>query len=81
MDWILIIGDMTALPAISVNIEQLPPETLGYIIVEIFDEADKQALPVPKGVQLKWLLNSEPGKNSTVLADFVKNIDYIKLDK
>ena len=76
-DWVLMVGDMTALPAISVNIEQLPPETIGYIVVEIFDEADIQALPVPKGVQLNWLLNSEPGKNSTVLADFVKKIDWL----
>ena len=76
-DWILMVGDMTALPAISVNIEQLPTETIGYIVVEIFDEADIQALPIPKGVQLNWLLNSEPGDNFTILADFVKKLDWL----
>lgn len=41
-DWCLLVGDMTALPAISVNIEQLPADARGYAVIEVTDESDIQ---------------------------------------
>ena len=34
-------------------------------------------MQVPDGVKLEWLVNPEPGKNSTVLADFVRKLDWL----
>ena len=55
-DWFLIAGDMTALPAISCNLEQLPPEAKGYAVIEISSQDDKQLLSVPEGVEIKWVI-------------------------
>ncbi len=75
-DWILMAGDMTALPAISVNIEELPADAAGYIAIEIIDEADIQDLPIPAGFDVEWLVNPEPGEAPHLLADHVRNLSW-----
>lgn len=77
-DWFLIAGDMTALPAISVNIEQLPADAKGYVAIEIFDEADKQELPIPQGVQLHWVVNPEPSEECWPLLDKIKEFEFLR---
>lgn len=74
-DWFLMVGDMTALPAISVNIEQLVPGARGRVIIEVTDAADKQSLPVPDGVELTWVINPQPGR-ATPLVDAVAALDW-----
>lgn len=54
-DWFLIAGDMTALPAISCNLEQLPPEAKGYAVIEISSQDDRQLLSAPDGVKIQWV--------------------------
>lgn len=76
-DWFLIAGDMTALPAISVNIEQLPAHAKGYIAIEIVSEADKQELPVPIGIQVHWVLNAHASRESFPLLDKVKEFGFL----
>lgn len=56
-DWFLFAGDMTALPAISCNLEQLPPEAKGYAVIEISSELDIQPISVPAGVEIKWVIS------------------------
>ncbi|MEP1446282.1 MAG: siderophore-interacting protein [Paraglaciecola sp.] len=65
-DWIIISGDMTALPAISVNLALLPKDTKGYAVLEVVDEADIQELAHPDNVQLIWVVNN-PSANTEVL--------------
>ena len=43
-DWFLFAGDMSALPAIGANIERLPANARGYAVLDILDDADRQAL-------------------------------------
>ncbi len=74
-DWILMVGDMTALPAISVNIEQLPPGARGRAIIEVPDEADRQTLPAPDGFAIEWVVNPRPGQ-ATPLLDAVEALDW-----
>lgn len=76
-DWFLIAGDMTALPAISVNIEQLPSDAKGYIAVEIKAAEDKQELPVPTGMQIHWVINQHPNRESFPLLDKVKEFGFL----
>ena len=75
-DWYLIAGDMTALPAISVNLESLPQDARGVAVLEILDEADIQPLQVPDGIELIWLVNSHPGDESHPLVERIRQIDW-----
>ncbi|MCP3129241.1 siderophore-interacting protein [Shewanella sp. KJ2020] len=58
-DWFLLAGDMTALPAISVNLAKLPNNAVGYAVIEVLSEADIQPLAHPSNVQLHWVINPE----------------------
>lgn len=68
----LIAGDMTALPAISVNLERLDRGARGLAVITILDETDRQEIDHPSGVELVWLVNPEPGTHSGQLADHLR---------
>lgn len=70
-DWFLFAGDMSALPAISANLEVLPPGASGVAFLEIIDEADRQPLSCPAGVTIEWLVNAHPEHANSVLLDAV----------
>lgn len=72
-DFYLIAGDMTALPAISVNLAALPADARGFAAIEIQDEADRPDLVVPEGVQIEWLVNPEPGLRPELLVDALRS--------
>ena len=76
-DWFFFAGDMTALPAISVNLEKLPSDAKGYAVIEIIDSADKQALKIPAGIQLHWVINPTPDQPNQVLVDAVKQQSWL----
>lgn len=76
-DWFLLAGDMTALPAISVNIEQLPVDARGYVAIEILSEQDKQPLPVPEGMELHWVINPTPSREDYPLLNKVKDFAFL----
>ncbi|WP_444944009.1 siderophore-interacting protein [Microbulbifer sp. ZKSA006] len=59
-DWFLLLGDMTALPAISVNLAELPQDVKGYALIEITSEADIQELQHPENLQIHWVVNPRP---------------------
>ena len=75
-DWFLIAGDMTALPAVSVNLEVLPIDARGYAVIEIQSEADMQELVKPDNITIEWVINPHPGTNSTALVDVVKKLPW-----
>lgn len=77
-DWFLIAGDMTALPAISVNIEQLPADAKGYIAIEVASEADKQELSVPPGMELHWFINAHADHENFPLLHKVKEFEFLR---
>lgn len=76
-DWFLMAGDMTALPAISVNLEQLPADARGHAVIEVIDERDIQSLVHPAGIKLHWLINPHPGQNSQLLLDRIRLLDWL----
>lgn len=75
-DYFLLVGDMTALPAISVNIESMPADARGAVILEILDEADIQPIQAPAGVELTWVVNHDPGSNFQALAERVRELAW-----
>lgn len=54
-DWHLLAGDESALPAISVALEALPPNAVGKVFIEIADPEDEIALAAPEGVAVNWI--------------------------
>ena len=75
-DWYLFVGDMTALPAISVNLERLPEDARGLAILEINSMEDKLKLEKPENLKIQWILNSDPTKGCTKLIDSFKNTKW-----
>lgn len=64
-DWYLFVGDMTALPAISVNLARLPDTATGVAVIEVASQADRQPLVCPPGVDIVWVVRrhqSPPGE-------------------
>lgn len=57
-DWVLLMGDMTALPAISAQLAALPADTKGYAVISIEHQDDKQVLTHPEGIGIIWVENT-----------------------
>jgi NADPH-dependent ferric siderophore reductase len=53
-DWHLLVGDDTALPAISRRLAELPAEAHAIVIAEVDSAADKVDLPTAANVQIVW---------------------------
>ncbi len=77
-DWFFLAGDMTALPAISVNLEQLPKNARGYAVIEILHEDDRQTINAPEGMELHWVINPVPDRPNSILQDAVKALPWLE---
>lgn len=75
-DWVLLIGDMTALPAIGANIEALPADARGHAVIEVLDATDIQHLSAPAGLDIQWVINPHPGQNSDALDETVRALPW-----
>ena len=71
-DWFLLVGDMSAIPAISANIEGMPDDAKGCAILEIIEEADRQDIRAPAGLDIQWVINPQPEVPNERLLDAVK---------
>ena len=69
-DWILLVADMTALPALSVQLERLPGNARGMAVIEVLSEADHQKLIAPEHVKIHWVIT--PNVTASRLADVVR---------
>ncbi|MBA5761021.1 siderophore-interacting protein [Vibrio sp. 404] len=54
-DWFVFAADMTALPALSVKVKQLPTDAKGYAVIQVVSEEDVQPLEVPAGIKVHWV--------------------------
>ncbi|KJS18572.1 MAG: siderophore-interacting protein ViuB [Hoeflea sp. BRH_c9] len=75
-DWFLLVGDMTALPAISGNIELLPKSAKGMAVIEVMTEADIQEIEKPADFTIDWVINPHPGEASHLLLERVRRLDW-----
>lgn len=77
LDWYFFIGDMSALPAISVNLEMLSPSSRGIIVLEVLSESDKIKIHKPKNFSICWVIN--PNKETAnKLYKKVKSIKWLR---
>lgn len=75
-NYYLLVGDMTALPAISVNLAELPDNAVGNAIIEIVSEQDKQTLLHPAGINVQWVINPTPGQDKKALLEKVQALTW-----
>jgi NADPH-dependent ferric siderophore reductase len=74
-DHYLVVGDETALPAISRLLRELPENSRGTAFIEVQDNEEIQQLTHPTNVSIHWLLRgaAAPG-TTTLLQDAVRTI-------
>ncbi|MCV9993134.1 siderophore-interacting protein [Paeniglutamicibacter sp. ZC-3] len=73
----LLIGDETALPAISAAVEDMTPDMVGDIYLEVSGPEDEVQLDVPAGVNLHWLHRGGYfTPENTKLEETVRNSDW-----
>jgi NADPH-dependent ferric siderophore reductase len=70
----LLCGDMTALPAMSVNLEALPADAFGHAVIEVQSEADRQDIATAPGMTVEWLINPSPGTRPEALEAAVRAV-------
>ncbi|MEM7676787.1 MAG: siderophore-interacting protein, partial [Myxococcota bacterium] len=75
-DWFLLAGDMSALPAISVNLVKLPATAVGHAVIEIIHPEDKLAIEKPDGIELTWVVGNQPASSRTRLEEAVKALSW-----
>ncbi|NTG51303.1 siderophore-interacting protein [Agrobacterium rhizogenes] len=75
MDWCLLAGDETAIPAIARMLESLPETAQGIVLIEVADKGEEQTLLGPAGIDIRWLhRNGEAAGRSRLLEGAVKAI-------
>lgn len=75
--WVLLMGDETALPAIGGLLERFGPEQRGLVLIEVAGPREEQDLPVPAGVELRWLhRNGAAPGTTTLLQDALAGVDF-----
>lgn len=75
-DWFFLVGDLAALPALSVNVEKLPASAKGYIVVMVASEEDKVLPMVPKNMEVVWVVNAHSSASQSLLVDAVTSLPW-----
>ncbi len=76
-DWYLLAGDMSALPALAVNLERLPANARGYALIEVLSEEDRQTIEHPEGIELTWLVNPDTARPNALLDERVRTLPWL----
>lgn len=67
VEWMLIAGDETALPAIAHCLEKLPSDLPATVVIEVAEPLHRQELHSDAPVNVTWLYRSEHGGKSTLV--------------
>ncbi|MDZ7922745.1 MAG: siderophore-interacting protein [Marinagarivorans sp.] len=69
-DWHFCMGDLTALPAISALLENMPANAQGHVLIHIENASEKFSLAAPQGVAVQWLVTPISHAKAKLLAAF-----------
>ncbi|WP_392565490.1 siderophore-interacting protein [Utexia brackfieldae] len=58
--YLVLVGDITAKPAISYILEHLPADAKGHAFIEVPDHSDMITIRKPQGVTLSWHIQQHP---------------------
>ena len=69
VQWQLMVGDETAIPAVSRRLAELPEHTRARVVLEVADVTERQPLPEPLNAHVTWLFRdgAEAGTTSALL--------------
>ncbi|MEV4096458.1 siderophore-interacting protein [Streptosporangium saharense] len=77
-DWILVIGDETALPAIGRWLEEMPEGTRAKVLVEIGNPSHQQELPTRADADVVWLSrDGAPAGTTDLLERAVRDLEWL----
>jgi NADPH-dependent ferric siderophore reductase len=76
-DWFLLAGDMTALPAINVNLGLLPRDARGYVVLEVIDESDIQPVKPPPGIEVHWVVCPSADISGSTLLNRIEQLTWL----
>lgn len=65
----LLAGDVTSLPAISVNLANLPSGARGLAAIEVMAAEDRIELPRPEHMEIRWIVTPSPARAPSALVD------------
>ncbi|MEV6521422.1 SIP domain-containing protein [Longispora sp. NPDC051575] len=78
VDWILALGDETALPAIARWLEEMPADTVARVFVEVADASHRQDLPTRAAAEITWLYrDGAPAGTTDLLERAVRGMDWL----
>jgi NADPH-dependent ferric siderophore reductase len=76
IDMHLLIGDETALPAISRRLEELPPTARAVVVIEVEAGAERPGLDSHPGVRIVWVGRDRVnGQTEHSIIDALRNLD------
>lgn len=70
-EWHILAGDLTAVPAISALLEELPQDAQGAAFIEVDSLDDVHEIKHPAGVSLHWI-KREGAQSASILLDAIK---------
>ncbi|MER5778335.1 siderophore-interacting protein [Streptomyces sp. NPDC002039] len=77
-DWLLAIGDETALPAIARWLEEMPEGTRARVFVEVGEDSHRQELPTRADAEITWLVRGgAPAGSTDLLEQAVRGMDWL----
>ncbi|MFH8425081.1 SIP domain-containing protein [Streptomyces sp. NPDC018038] len=77
-DWLLVVGDETALPAIGRWLAEMPEGTKARVFIEIGDDSHRQELPTRADAEIVWLSREgAPAGTTDLLEQAVRTAEWL----
>ncbi|MFB8074367.1 SIP domain-containing protein [Streptomyces californicus] len=78
VDWLLVIGDETALPAIGRWLAEMPAGTRARVFIEVGEESHRQELPTAADAVVTWLTrDGAPAGTTDLLERAVRSMEWL----
>lgn len=75
-DWYLVAADPSAIPVAAAALEAMPRDAVGVAIFEVTSAQDKQDINIPEGIQVHWLVHSNPEQPSSAQESLIRSLDW-----
>lgn len=75
-DWYLVAADPSAIPVAAAALEAMPRDAKGVAIFEVTAAEDRQAIDIPKGICVHWLVQPDPHVSSTAQETLIRSLDW-----
>ncbi|WP_368185654.1 siderophore-interacting protein [Aestuariibius sp. HNIBRBA575] len=70
-DTYVIAADMSALPVAAATLNAMPRDAKGVAFFEVLSLDDRQELQAPEGVEVHWILHTDPAQPATQSVDLI----------